>query len=396
MARMIPSQISPCVKSHAERKIYEWFKNDPLTKDWVVFHSLGIENHQTVVFGEIDFLVCASNLGIFSLEVKGGRISRKDGVWIYSDKYGNNHEKVRGPFEQASEGMYSVREELKNRSNSKNLKNVLCGYGVMFPDIEYINNDIDINQMEVFDKRDGKFVGRFIKRLAEYNKNKLFNKKVFVVYPSNDDINEIVNVLRRDFEKALPLTTKIEYAETSLITLTSEQYKCIDGLSINKRCLINGAAGTGKTVLAIKNAKESVVSGKTVAFFCYNLLLEKELNNHFINESEKPKYVGSLTKYLENLVKKYNLYDFNTKTDMGKFYKEDLPLLALDAISIENIKFDKIIIDEAQDLISDEYLLVIDSLLKNGIKKRAFKSAPFVFLLNFYSNSYFKQPFLKM
>ena len=114
MAKMIPAAISPKVKSTAERKIYEWFKNDPMTKDWVVFHSLGIENHQTVVFGEIDFLVAASNCGVFALEVKGGRIRRENGVWIYTDKYGIEHEKVRGPFEQASEGMYIYRHEQEN------------------------------------------------------------------------------------------------------------------------------------------------------------------------------------------------------------------------------------------------------------------------------------------
>ena len=152
MAKMIPATISPKVKSKAERKIYEWFKNDPMTKDWVVFHSLGIENHQTVVFGEIDFLVAASNEGVFALEVKGGRISRKDGVWVYTDKYGVEHEKVRGPFEQASEGMYSVMDVLKN--SPKNIKNTLCGYGAMFPDIEYNNEDIDISQEQIFDKRD--------------------------------------------------------------------------------------------------------------------------------------------------------------------------------------------------------------------------------------------------
>ena len=369
MAKMIPSQISPSVKSQAERKIYEWFKTDPVTKDWVVFHSLGIENHQTVVFGEIDFLVCASNLGIFALEVKGGRISRKDGVWIYTDKYGNEHEKVRGPFEQASEGMYSVKQELINRIESKKIQNTLCGYGVMFPDIEYDNTDIDVSQSEIFDKRDGQYVGRFIKRLADYHKNKFIEKKVFVVYPSNEDIDEIVKTLRRDFDKALPLSTKIEYAENSLLTLTDEQYRCIDGLSQNKRCLINGAAGTGKTVLAIKNAKESVVSGKKVGFFCYNLLLEEELEKHFVDDEIKPYYVGSLTKYLEDLVKKHNLYDCNSITDYGKFYKEDLPLIAIEAIEIEGIKYDKIILDEAQDLMSDGYLMVIDALLDKGLKK---------------------------
>ncbi len=369
MAKMIPAVISPSVKSPAERKIYEWFKTDPVTKDWVVFHSLGIENHQTVVFGEIDFLVCASELGVFALEVKGGRIARKDGVWVYTDKYGVEHEKVRGPFEQASEGMFSIKEELKNRSESKSVQNALCGYGVMFPDIVYDNSDIDISQEEIFDKRDGQFVGKFIKRLADYNKNKFMQKKVFVVYPSEEDINNIVNVLRKDFDKALPLSTKIEYSENNLITLTEEQYRCIDGLASNKRCLISGGAGTGKTVLAIKNAKESVAAGKKLGFFCYNLLLEKELRRHFENAELKPVYVGSLTDYCEQLVKKHRLFDFSTITDVPEFYKKKLPEYALDAITLEGVKFDKIILDEAQDLMTPEYLLVIDSLLSGGLKK---------------------------
>ena len=367
---MIPASLSPAIKSPAERKIYEWFKNDPVTKDWVVFHSLGIENHQTVVFGEVDFLVCASNLGVFSLEVKGGRISRKDGVWVYTDKYGVEHEKVRGPFEQASECMYSIKDELSKRNIGKNAKNALCGYGVMFPDIEYNNTDIDISQREIFDKRDGRFVGKYIKRLADYNKEKFKDKKVFVVYPTDEDIDEIVKALRSDFDKALPLTTKLDYAESSLLTLTEEQYKCIDGLSLNKRCLINGPAGTGKTVLAIKNVKESVALGKKVGFFCFNLLLEKELRRHFeLDEATKPLYVGSLTYYLEQLVRKYDLYDFSKMEDPSNFYKKELPLLAVDAIGLEGVKFDKIVIDEAQDLMTDEYLIVFDALLNGGLKK---------------------------
>lgn len=369
MAKMIPESLSPNVKSPAERKIYEWFKNDPMTKDWVVFHSLGIENHQTVVFGEIDFLVAASNEGVFALEVKGGRIKRENGVWVYTDKYGIEHKKVRGPFEQASEGMYSVKEELKNRSNSSRVNNAMCGYGVMFPDIIYDNTDIDVSQDQIFDKRDSQYVGKFIKRLADYNKRKFAEKKVVVIYPTDTDVKNIVDVLRKDFDKAVPLSTRIEYAENSLFTLTDEQYRCIDGLSANKRCLINGSAGTGKTVLAIKNVKESVVAGENVGFFCFNLKLAKELNRHFEDYNIKPTYVGSLTHYLDSLVKKHNLKDYSTITDYKKFYDDELPILALEAIEKEKVKFSKIVLDEAQDLMKLNYLLVLDALLEGGLKK---------------------------
>ena len=67
MAIMIPSVISPEVKSSAERKIFEWFQNAPGTDKWIVLHSLGITTHNKVIYGETDFLVLAPKLGLFSL-----------------------------------------------------------------------------------------------------------------------------------------------------------------------------------------------------------------------------------------------------------------------------------------------------------------------------------------
>ena len=72
MARIIPSVISPDIKSNAERKVFEWFRDDPTTDDWVVLHSLGISNHNRVIHGEIDFLVIAPYMGILQLKSKEG------------------------------------------------------------------------------------------------------------------------------------------------------------------------------------------------------------------------------------------------------------------------------------------------------------------------------------
>ncbi|MBE5740672.1 MAG: DUF2075 domain-containing protein, partial [Clostridiales bacterium] len=150
---------------------------------------------------------------------------------------------------------------------------------------------------------------------------------------------------------------------------TEEQYRCIDGLRSNKRCLINGAAGTGKTILAIKNAKESVAEGKKVGFFCYNLLLENELRMHFANNDIVPQYVGSLTKYIEDMLTSAGIVDVSKVTDYKQFYSEELPSLALDYLAKNPVKFDKIILDEAQDLLHGNYLFVIDALLNGGLKK---------------------------
>ena len=75
MAKMIPAFIdSSVVESSAERRIFEWFKENPYTKSWIVLHSLGIAEHTKNAKGEVDFLVIAPGYGTFALEAKAGRV----------------------------------------------------------------------------------------------------------------------------------------------------------------------------------------------------------------------------------------------------------------------------------------------------------------------------------
>lgn len=115
---MIPSVISPEVNSSAERRIFEWFQNSPQTDDWIVLHSLGISTHNKVIYGETDFFILAPRMGLFALEVKGGRVRREDGIWYFTNKYGKTNSKVRGPFDQAKDGAFSIVSALKNGSTA--------------------------------------------------------------------------------------------------------------------------------------------------------------------------------------------------------------------------------------------------------------------------------------
>ena len=109
MAIMIPSVISPDVKSDAEKRIFKWFKDAPGTDDWIVLHSLGLAYHSTLIHGETDFVVIAPHLGIFALEVKGGQVRRSsDGIWSFINRYGQENRKERGPFDQAWDGIHSI------------------------------------------------------------------------------------------------------------------------------------------------------------------------------------------------------------------------------------------------------------------------------------------------
>lgn len=375
MGTMIPKYLSPEIKSNAERKIFEWFRDDPNTSGWFILHSLGIANHKTVLYGEIDFLVIAPKLGVFALEVKGGRVRRENGIWIFTNKYGNESTKRRGPFEQANEGIFSIFHELKRKCGvNSSLAKILFGSGVMFPDIEFRVTDLDAEQWQVFDKNDKNNVIDYIKRMSKNCKRKWEEKygpMPAAKLPDSKTARELANFLRGDFDLVPPWSIQINYTEEELIALTNEQLRCLDQLEDNPRCLIQGPAGTGKTLLAIEHVKKSAIVGKKVAFFCFNKLLGNWLRNYFsqLPTVLQPAFIGTFHAYMFQTIKDSQTDNLNNFDDKHQFFSEDMPLLTLDVLENYGILFDEIIIDEAQDLLKPDYLDVIDASLKNGLER---------------------------
>lgn len=378
MAIMIPSVISPEVKSSTERKIFEWFQNAPGTDKWIVLHSLGIATHNKVIYGETDFLVLAPKMGVFALEVKGGRVRRENGIWYFTNRYGQTNKKIRGPFDQARDGIFSIIDALKKRIDieHRHIANVLFGYGVMFPDIEFASAGIEEEQWQVFDSRDGSNVKQFIKRLSGGAKAKWeshYGPVIDSKLPDSSDVRYMASLLRGDFDCTVPMSAQLRNASDALIALTKEQYHCLDQLDDNPRCLIKGPAGTGKTLLAIEEVKKSVVRGEKVALFCFNANLADWLSNYFENmpEAVRPKYIGTFHKYMTQVAKEAGLLPVYPQDPdkIQRYYQSDLPEAAAIALLDSSELYDKIVVDEAQDLMQNSYLDVMSACLEKGLSR---------------------------
>ena len=270
MSIMLPSVLAPAVNSSAERRIFDWFRDAPGTEDWVILHSLGIATHNKVLYGETDFFAIIPGAGVFALEVKGGRVRRENGIWYFTDKYGKTNSKARGPFDQARDGIFSIISAVKQRLDPEHdyLQKIFYGFGVMFPDIEYSASGIDEEQWQVFDARDGRSVSEYIHRIASSARKKweaMYGNSDSLVFPSVADTRYLATILRGDFDLAISVSAQIRNAEDALISLTKEQYRCLDQLDDNPRCLIQGAAGTGKTLLAVEAAKKATACGRKTA-----------------------------------------------------------------------------------------------------------------------------------
>ena len=367
MSRMIPPYVSDSVKSTGEKQIFNLLRNDPETKDWIVLHSLALAKHTKQLYGEIDFVVLAPNLGIFCLEVKSGRIGRKEGVWKFTNRFGEITTATRGPFQQAREAMFSLMEAIRKQYGKQSRFNrLLFGYGVMFPHILFSAKDLESEWWQIYDRDSRRQpVSNYIKHLAIQTRKKVERCKWFneaESLPGKTDLEQLSFFLRRNFEIIVTPKQRLTDIEEQLNEYTAEQFKCLDQLSSNKRCLFQGAAGTGKTLIAMESARHALAENKRTLFVCFNSLLGGWLKSQF--QADENLVISSFHKFLKSVS------DDSTQKDCNhnNYFKFDLPLMALESIDSGAFEqFDKLIIDEGQDLIRDEYLDVFDALLKGGL-----------------------------
>lgn len=367
---MIPPFINPDVTSNAEKKIFDLLKESTELSEYTCLHSLGLSKHSRKRQGEIDFVLVGKNT-ILCLEVKGGRVERKNGNWLFKDRYGQENRKVEGPFVQVSTAMYSLKKDLEAKFGAEH--GYLFGYGVLFPDIEFSTQSPEWDDLIVYDLNDSsRPISVYIERISSYwrKKTPTYHKN------SNLSKSEIINYFRGDFEIATPLWAEISKTENEITQFTQEQYRALDQMEGNPRLIFTGAAGTGKTLLAIEKARRNFFSKQKTLLLCCNRLLgarlQKEVQeidpkNDFLTASSIHKYFFREINKLPELKLKFD------RTSAGKsateIYNEILPTFFINAIEKSLIeKYDCLIIDEGQDLLCENYLLALDCLLEGGLK----------------------------
>jgi hypothetical protein len=361
---MIPTQIDQQVRSSAEADLFRRMQSE-LSDNWTVLHSLGLTCHSRKPWSEIDFVLIGPQ-GIFCLEVKGGRIRRTEGVWTFTDRHDQVFKKAEGPFEQAASASCSLFNHL--RIKVPQVVGFITGYGVATPDIRFDIHGPDIEPEIVYDVRDTGFgFDIHISRLSNYWRKRLRSTDVGEMPPGIGA--KVLTELRGDFDLKPSLNTRIGIVKQELLTLTEQQYTVLDGLKDNSRAIIRGGAGTGKSLLATEEARRLAAEGKSVLLCCFNRALSRYL--HASLSQDRAISVWSFHSLMAHLIFRAGLQDqIPSTTDESYRYRVLYPELALQALvkTNESIAFDALVLDEAQDLLLDGYLDVLDLLIKGGLK----------------------------
>jgi hypothetical protein len=368
MAILIPDIPKDCNTS--ERLVYERLGRE-LPERWVVMHSLGLGAHEKKVWGEADIIVLSTH-GVFALEVKGGTVDCKDGLWTYSGDF-RTFTKRESPWQQASGAMFALKKELTAASGS--FKDVLFGFGVVMPFTPFTNTGAEIIQDVLLDKRHFRDrLDRYISSLQKYWKQE-YTTKHGKPYRglSDDEIQTARQILRPDLETALSLGTYLTGTDNALVYLTNEQIRASRRTAANPRTVVRGPAGTGKTVLAIERARQLSNDGKKVLFLCYNQLLALHVRTSLTTDPQVERVeIHHAHSYFRKVISAAGHQSKLRKEDesASDFFRKKMPALAWGALVEKPIElFDALVIDEAQDLLTPENLDVFDLLLRDGLRR---------------------------
>ncbi len=351
-----------------ERAVYAVLRDSEDTAEWLVLHSLGIANHVRQVEGEADFVVIVPDVGILVIEVKSHQSidRRSDGTW----KLGNNAPTVRGPFQQSSEAMHSLRSYLEKKN--VNLRSIPMLSAVWFTGVRartMLLSSPEWHDWQLMDSEDVKAAPSAILRTLSAGTTHLAEKIKHFSYggvgPDSETSALIASVLRPKFELATVAGDRRRARESQLIAFIGEQFLALDASSDNHSVLFTGPAGSGKTFLAMESARREIATGMQGRLLCFNRFLGKRLAKDLVEFKELS--VSTLHHEMLRLAK----IDRIPEGAGPEFWKKELPERAMEALidGGGSRLSDFLIVDEIQDIATDSYLDVLDLMVAGGLKE---------------------------
>lgn len=275
MAKMIPQTPMPDEfnGSYGEEKVYEALKTLP--NEYIVFHSVHWQKRKTrgdIAWGEADFTIFHPKRGIIVVEVKSGGIRHDNNGWHQKNTLTHIENRMKDPLAQAERSKFTFVDLLTEHETK--FHTYWVESAVWFPSVENV-------------KKIGNMPPSYVPEIVLTEKNlhtvKDSIEKIFDYYGMDekcifnvDDEKNVINILSPSFNVTASMSSQINEMEYMFNRMTQEQSYLLDYLEEQNVAVIQGGAGTGKTMLALEKAKRLSEDGK-VLFLCFNKFLLESL-----------------------------------------------------------------------------------------------------------------------
>ena len=357
---MIPTEPDPDTPA-SERYVFDRLR-DRLPDDWTVLHARRIfvpaRGGRPAHEGELDFVVIDPARGLLALEVKGGGGEKCPAVWTQRGRDGVARH-IRDPGQQVQASVHALdrylREQSWFRQNRARLPFAWC---VALPDVEVrgalgadLPRDLLIGRADFAALRDAL--------------ERVFEAAGIAARPLPPGaVSATIRALAPTLRLVWSLAHRIEEERESLVRLTAEQARIVDLLEDMPRVAIQGAAGTGKTMLAAEWARRLAEDDQRALLLCFNRPLAD-----FLEAGAQGYAVSNFHRLCYELCQAAGVsFDVPERgREQRTFWDDEAPLLLLQALeSRPEALFDAVVVDEGQDFRPDWWPAVEGLLREPG------------------------------
>ena len=254
-----------------------------LSDDYYVFHSFRITDVHDNTFheSETDFVILNRLKGVICLEAKAGQVQYRDGYWLYGNGIPMHNG---GPFNQASANKYKLMKYISDSNISFILKKCKFFHAVWFPAV----SSERLRSMNLPSEGDKALV---LTEEALKSPEEFLSRIYAIEVPGKveTDMSEaecrrlVREIFCPQFNVVPSAAFDTELKKIVFHRLIKEQAHILDFLDEQLTAAVNGAAGTGKTMIAVEKAQRHANAGESVLFLCFNVKLREYLEKAYPN-----------------------------------------------------------------------------------------------------------------
>ncbi len=342
-------------ESHAERVLYPLLA--ALPEHYTVFcnRRWHVRRAGAPAAAEADFLVAHPDRGVLVVEVKGGVVSYEPA----KDRWLQNGEPLDpDPFKQVQRIRFLLRDLWRQCHGAQG--ELPLGEAVAFPDARVRERDFPVGLLpeRVLDGDDLKELeGALVRAFEAFDLRD--NEQSF----GRRGMRLLTDLIAGSVQVRRHIGRQITAAQDEFIRLTENQYLVLNHLERHRRVCVVGGAGTGKTLLAIEEARRRASRGERVLITCYNAPLSAHIRSQVADAHGIQVFHYSLL--CQTWAKRAGLNgDCPEGMDSRTYYDVHHNDLLSEATAALDERFDAILVDEAQDFLPD-WLAALELLLRD-------------------------------
>lgn len=344
----------PRFEDESERAVWDALRSRLRDVD-VLLHGVRFTD-PTLGEVEIDLLVLMPDCGAAVLEVKGGHVTFADGQWRQSDATGTREI---NPVTQARNGVYALKRYLEGQPTWSRGP-LRAGWLLAFPYLAVTGPMGPEARRDLIVGRDD------LPDAAGIAYDRLWSPESNTPLPAEGWVDAALDLLQGvpDAEREILARTELRLRHSD--NLTAAQASILDHVRNNPRIEITGSAGTGKTWLAIEQARRWAHAGERVCFVSYGRGVAEMARRAFesLPRSQQPAYVGTF----HQLGYRWGV---QPRPDEGSdFWTDEAPARMAEAARklASDDRFSAFVIDEAQDFSDSWWTALLASAASDAFR----------------------------